>query len=225
MADKDQANPEADSFLREVQEELREEQLAQAWKKYGNYVIGLAVAIVLLVGVREGWNYYDRTEREKFGERYFRAEQLIQKDDLGAAVAAYEKLAAESSGGRALLARLRAASTLATDGKHEDAARLFFQVADDSGIDQTYRDMANMLGALNGMNGGTGSDELKRRLQTLNGGTNPWRHDARELLALIAYRDGDTATARKILEELSKDATASARLRDRAEILISALSG
>ena len=34
-------------IFREIDEELRRDSLAQLWKKYGHYVIGLAVLIVI----------------------------------------------------------------------------------------------------------------------------------------------------------------------------------
>ncbi|MCH7664263.1 MAG: hypothetical protein IH859_10405 [Chloroflexi bacterium] len=46
MADQTQ-----DSFLREIEEELRQERYAKLWKKYGNYLIAAALAFVLLSAI------------------------------------------------------------------------------------------------------------------------------------------------------------------------------
>ena len=36
-----------DSFIREVDEELRSEQVQQVWQRYGKLIVGGAIAIVL----------------------------------------------------------------------------------------------------------------------------------------------------------------------------------
>ena len=46
MADQ---NPEKDSFFKEIDEELRQESYAKLWKKYGKYLIGIAVIFVAKV--------------------------------------------------------------------------------------------------------------------------------------------------------------------------------
>lgn len=228
VAEKDQSdnsNPEADSFIREVQEELRDEQLAEAWRKYGKYVIGVAVVIIALVGVREGWTYYDRTQSEQYGQRYFSADQLIADGDLDAAVNAFQRLAGQTDGGRALLARLRAAATLSTKKDYQGAASAFFAIADDGSVDQAYRDLSNLLGALNAMNGDMGDDDLNRRIQPLTNSTSPWRHNALEIQALLAHRGGNSAKAKEIFDSLAKDATAPPAIRARAETLAKAMNG
>jgi len=45
---------------------------------------------------------------------------------------------------------------------------------------------------------------------------NPWRHSARELLAVLALHVGDAATAREHLTKLSEDLLAPRSMRKRA---------
>lgn len=39
-----------DSFMREVEEELRREQFLRIWQSYGTYLVAAAVLLVLAVG-------------------------------------------------------------------------------------------------------------------------------------------------------------------------------
>ena len=36
------------NFMREIEEEVRRDQMLKLWQRYGNYLIGLAVLIVLV---------------------------------------------------------------------------------------------------------------------------------------------------------------------------------
>ena len=46
-----------DSFIREVDEELRSDRVQEFWNKYGKLVIGVAVAIVVVTG---GYRFYEK---------------------------------------------------------------------------------------------------------------------------------------------------------------------
>ena len=43
-----------ENIIREIDEELRSDRMRKLWRNFGPYVIGAAVAIVLIVAVNEG---------------------------------------------------------------------------------------------------------------------------------------------------------------------------
>ena len=52
----------ADIF-HEVEEDLRRDQAAAIWKKYGTYIIGLALVLVLAVAAHWGWKEYSTRQQ------------------------------------------------------------------------------------------------------------------------------------------------------------------
>jgi hypothetical protein len=62
-------------------------------------------------------------------------------------------------------------------------------------------------------------DEIARRLEPLTQPTGVFRHSARELLALSAWRNGDKAAARKWADAARSDPDAPSGLRARMEVL------
>ena len=64
-------------------------------------------------------------------------------------------------------------------------------------------------------------DEMNERLGTLTGGDTAWRHSARELLGLSAYKNGKKAEAERIFQEILVDSDAAAPLRQRAQVMLS----
>ena len=48
-------------FIRDVDEELRRDQMKSLWDRYGLYVIGAAVLIVALTAGYRGWDAWQRS--------------------------------------------------------------------------------------------------------------------------------------------------------------------
>lgn len=216
---------ETDLFIREVDEDLREEQLTKLWKAYGNYVIGGALGLVLIVAAQQGWQTWDNKRKMAWGERYGAAMELAQKPDQSdAARQAFAALAGDAGGGYKLLTRFQDAALLDRIGDRRGAAAAYFQIADDSGVNAVYRDLATVLGAYKALDEAP-AETLNKRLEPLTAETNPWRHSAREISALLARKGGDTAKAKSLLTALAADLAAPQGLRSRAQLLLQGLGG
>lgn len=220
--DKDE-NKEGDLFIREVDEDLRADRQAELWKKYGNYVIGVAVGIVLIVAGYQGWNAYERNQKEELAERFNAATALVKAQKLDEGQKALASLANDGPAGYKVLARLQEAAVLAKKGDGAAAAAVYWELADDTSVNQLYRGLAVILGALNGADE-IGADRLKQRLAPLTNEQNPWRHSARELTAVVEMKTGSRDKALEIYKKLSEDATSPQGVRTRAKQLVTILS-
>ena len=56
-----------DSFYREVNEEMRQDQARALWDRYGPFLIGIAVAVVLGTAALDGWDYWGTSKANKSG--------------------------------------------------------------------------------------------------------------------------------------------------------------
>jgi hypothetical protein len=54
-------------------------------------------------------------------------------------------------------------------------------------------------------------------------GSNPWRHSARELLAMAASKAGENEKARELYQELLSDRDTPPPMRQRAQMMLSLL--
>ena len=52
-------------IFREVDEDLRREQYKRLWDRFGGYVIGLAVLIVVAVGGYKAWEWWETQPRRR----------------------------------------------------------------------------------------------------------------------------------------------------------------
>jgi hypothetical protein len=65
-----------DSFIREVNEELRSDQFRGAWQRYGRIVIAVAVLIVVGTAGYRGYEYWNTHNSSQSGDRFLAALKL-----------------------------------------------------------------------------------------------------------------------------------------------------
>jgi hypothetical protein len=116
------------------------------------------------------------------------------------------------------LARLQAASAVAQRDP-KAAVEAYDAIAADSRISDVLRDVAAVRAGFLLVD--TASyDDMRRRLEPVAAAGRPFRHSARELLALSALRANDDATARKWFDQIVTDVSAPVALRQRIEMLM-----
>jgi hypothetical protein len=201
----------------EVDEEVRREQLKKLWDKYSIYIIAAAILIVAAVGGWRGYQYLEAKKAAEAGAAFDTAVDLSEQNKHAEAETAFGKLAATAPSGYRMLARLRAAAEVA--GRDPKAAvKLYDDIAADRSIGTEQQDLARIRAA--GLLVDTaGYSEMLQRLESSTGPEATFRHTARELLALSAWRANDTAAARKWLDLIANDGESPPSLRSRAEAL------
>ncbi len=212
----------SDQFIREVNEELQRERLTELWRRFGPYVIGLAVLIVLGTAGKVGYeSWYDKRLQDR-ARVYAAAERLLAEDPVRAAESWLE-MAAEGEDGFAALARLRAAAAFDDSGDRDRALEALRRTVAEA-TDPLVRDLAILFLAQYRI------DEedpaaLIADLEPLTGADRPFRHSARELLAIASLRAGDRERAKTVLREILDDATTPLGQQQRVRELFDALGG
>ncbi len=209
-----------DSLIREVDEELRREQLTKLWEQYGTYFLGAAAAIV--VGVA-GFKWYEQRQlqaAQAAGARFEAATNLVADGKLDDATRAFADIAKDGPAGYATLARLRAAGGLVTAGKTAEAVAAYEALGVSTTSDPLLRDFARLQAA--SLRAGQADwTEMQNRLNDLAAEKAPWRHLASELLGVAALKAGKPSEARKALEPLVADPGVPAGLAERARLFMS----
>jgi len=201
----------------EVDEEVRREQLKKLWDKYSIFIVAGALLIIAGVGGWRGYQYLEAKKAAEAGSAFDKAVELSEANKHTEAEAAFNDLAAKAPSGYRMLARLRAAGEVAgRDPKA--AAKMYDDVAADRSIGAEQQDLARVRAA-GLLVDSAGYSEMLSRLETSTGPDSTFRHTARELLALSAWRAGDTAAARKWLDMIASDGETPPSLRSRAEAL------
>lgn len=212
---------ENDNIFREVDEDLRREQIAAMWDKYGVFILVGAALIIVVVGGYNVYNWWAAKRAAENGQAYYQATRLIDEKKGAEAIDALGKLASDAGGGYRTLSELRIAAAKAQDGHKSEAVALYEKIAQ-SGGDPILRDFATLQAATLRVDDAD-LKEMKERLSGLITDTNPWRYSAKELLGLAAFRSGDMGESEKIFGQILSDPTVPAEMRKRAEIMLALL--
>jgi hypothetical protein len=215
----------ADIF-NEVDEEVRRERLKAFWDRYSIFIIAIAVLIVAGIGGWRAYEYYTAQKAAAAGAGFEQAVTLSEEGKHAEAEKAFAKVVAEAPHGYALLARFREAAELAqaNPGKPADAVKAYDALAADASLGQTWQDLAAVRAGL--LLAGTAPfAEVKSRLEPIAGPDRPYRHTARELLALSAWHDKNVAEAKRYIEMLTADGQTPPGARQRMDVLAALIAG
>jgi hypothetical protein len=207
----------ADIF-HEVDEEVRRERLRKLWDQYGLYILILAVLFVAAIAGWRGWEYYQNQRAAQFGSQFEAAAALAEAGKFAEAEKDFAKIAAEANRGYRVLARLREAEA-AIPRDRAAAVAQFDAVAADTGVAQRFRDLAAVRAGLLLVDTASFAD-LEKRLEGVAASGRPFRHTARELLTLSAFRAGDKTALQRWSDLIAGDAESPAQMRGRVEGLM-----
>ena len=174
----------------------------------------------MIIAAVGGWRAYQYLEAKKAAEAgaaFDAAVELSEQNKHAEAEAAFNKLATSAPSGYRMLAKLRAAAEVAARDP-QAGARMYDDIAADRTVGAEQQELARIRAA--GLLLDTAS--YPSMLQRLEVATKPdatFRHTARELLALSAWRANDTAAARQWLDMIANDAETPSAMRSRAEAL------
>ena len=201
----------------EVDEEVRRDQLKKLWDRYSLYIVALAILIIAGVGGWRGYQYLEAKKAAKAGDAFNKAVELSDQNKHAEAETAFTDLAAKAPSGYRMLARFRAAAETANRDP-QAAAKLFDELAADRSVGAEQRDLAQIRAA--GLLLDTASyQNMVQRLEPSTGPGATFRHVARELLALSAWRANDVAATRQWLDMIALDGETPPSVRSRAEAL------
>jgi len=201
----------------EVDEEVRRDQLKKLWDQYSIYIIALAILIIAGVGGWRGYQYLEAKKAAEAGAAFDKASELAEQNKHAEAEAAFADLATKAPYGYRMLARLRTAAEVAARDKPA-AAKMFDDIAADSSVGASERDIARIRAAQLLLETTT-YPNMVQRLEPATAPGATFRHTARELLALSAWRANDATATRQWLDLIANDGETPPSLRSRAEAL------
>jgi hypothetical protein len=209
-------------IFREIDEELRRDNLLKLWSRYGRYVVALVVLMLVVAGGIVAWRDHQASERRLQSTRYAAALSLVREGKEPEAAKVFGAIAQEG-GGYAALALFEEAGLLAKTGDRKGAAAVYDRIAGASGLDPVFRDLAVLLSVMHGMPEAD-PQAIIERLAPMTAAGNPWRPTALELTAAARLKSGDKGGALALYQSLADDLAAPQGLRARAAEMAAALA-
>jgi hypothetical protein len=208
-------------IFNEVDEEVRREQLKKLWERYGNYIVALAFLVVAAVAAWRGYEYWETRQAAVAGAAYDAAARLADEGKHDEAEAAFAKLVTDGTAGYRVLARLREAAEMA-ERDPKAAVAAYDKVAGETTGQPLVSELATIRAAFLLVDTAK-LNEMTERLEPLAQPSGAFRHTARELLALSAWRNGDTAALRRWADAAKSDPEAPSGVRSRMDVLATLL--
>ncbi len=205
----------AESFVREVDENLRRDQARDFLKKNGPWLIG---GILLFLAAVAGYLYWQDSQlkaAEADTEKLNTVMSQIGAEQLAEADRQLPALQASKSEGVAAAARLTHAAILLDKSDRKAAMDEYRAVANDKDLAQAYRDLANIrLTALE-------FDQIKpedviARMAAMAKPGNAWFGSAGELTAMAMLKQGRKSEAGRMFAAMAADEQVPNTIRSRA---------
>ncbi|HKX92960.1 MAG TPA: tetratricopeptide repeat protein [Sphingomicrobium sp.] len=211
-----------DTFVREVDENLRRDNLRDFFRKYAGWLIA---TVVLFLAASGGWIYwqeYQRKQAEKDVEQLAQVYTDLSNGRGETAAARFDMLSksrakavrASATFGRAAIAIQRNDLKL--------AAAKFGELANDKGMPAPVRDLALIRQTAVQFDSLKPEDVIARMAPLAKAG-EPWFGSAGELTGLALIKQGKTAEAGKLFAAIARDETVPGGLRNRAVQMASSL--
>lgn len=191
-------------IVREVDEELRKEQLEKLWLQYRGWILITAALIVAVVAGYKGWQGYQAHQAATSGAQFDAASALQHDGKTDEALKAFDVIATSGSGAYAGLAGLRVAALTAAAGKTDDALARYETLANASALDANLRGFAQIQAAQLRLDKADFA-EMQTRLGGLAKPESAWRQSARQLLGLSAYKSGKLTEAEDYFSQILAD--------------------
>ena len=137
-------------IFREIEEELRRDNLLKLWARYRWYIVGVVGVALLIAGGIVAWRDYQVSQRRAEAARYAGAQSLARTGKEADAAKLFAGLA-QAGGGYGVLAVFEQAELMARSGDRNGAAQAYDRIAASSELDRELRDLATLLSVMQGL--------------------------------------------------------------------------
>lgn len=210
------------NIFQEIEEDLERQKFEALWKKYGSWIILVALGLVVSTASSTAYRSWKEGHDQKLTSAMMAA--TASSADAAKNIASLEAFAKDQGGDiRGTFALLRAGAAAAEQNDKAKAIALFDSAAANPKADRTFRQLATLLSVQAQLDDGNAAD-LDKRLQPLALDDAPWRYSAREAQALLALRSGDGAKAKTLFTSLAQDKLAPPSIMARATDILRTLN-
>lgn len=204
-----------EAFLREVDEELRRDQLVGVWTNHGRLILGLIAGGLLVFAAVLGWRYWSHSKAEGQAVKLQTALDSVAANKPADATPALAELEASGVPGYSAAARMTAANQLYNSGKTKEAATKFAEIAGDTSLGQPVRDYA-LIRQTNIEFDGIAPQIIVDRLKELATKDSAWLGSAGEMVAMAYLRLNKPNDARAMFKTIAETETVPDSIRQRA---------
>ncbi len=212
-----------EAFIKEVNEDLKNESMKKLWDKYGLYIIILVAAALTAAVSFETMKAWHTKKIQKWSDSYAYALSLQNQGKYDDSIQTFDYIAGQDYGIFSDLAQMQKANILLEQNKTDEALKLMAEIAADKSFNSQLRDTVALKLASYKLENAP-IDEIRQLIGGIaQDAENSWQPSANEMLALAYLRDGEIAQAREIYDQLLQSDKTSEVMKVRIKDILSAL--
>ena len=189
----------SEEFIREVDEDLKEEKRLKFWKRILPYLVSISLGIILSTSGFVLWDNHTQKIKQNLGDDFTAAVELAKDEDLDAALLALDRIVEKGSDGYITMAKMKKASLLIDKGELEEGLEIYLDL-ERNAVDQSFRDIATILFVVNSLD----TEEPQKLLNKLKPLEDSliWKSSALELKAFVYLKLNEKDKARQTFESI-----------------------
>ena len=205
----------AESFKREVDENLRRDQMQDAAKRYGGWIIAAVVLLLAAIGGYLYWRNHEAKVAAQESEQLSAAYDRVAAGNVKGAAADLVPLSTSSNDMVRASALLGRAALALRQSDRKGASDLFKQISSDDSIPQSFRDLATVRGTAVDFDT-MKPDAVIARLAPLSQPGGAFFGSAGEMTAIAMLAKGDKPGAGAMFARIAADKQVPESIRSRA---------
>lgn len=213
---------DSDTFVREVDEELRREQLTSFMTRYGKWVIAGVVLLLAAIGGYIWWQNRQETQAGEASEKLVQVIEQLEQNNARAASPTIDELAGNSRDAYRLAALFARANAQISTNAIPAAVQTLGTIAGDEGAPQPYRDAATIRQVQLQFDS-LPPAQVIQRLQPYAQPGNPWFGTAGEMVGIAQMRLQRWPQAAQTFGNLARDPNVPESIKARAVQMASSL--
>lgn len=218
----EQHNDFEDAFIREIDEELKNEKLKKIWDKYGLFIIIFIIAAISAAVSFETFKSWNEKRNQEFSDTYAYALNLQNQGRYAEAMEVLDKLQKSKKAIYSDIAEIQMANIMVEQNKIEEAIAVLENVVKDKDFNPQMKEIATIKLASYKLDYAP-SEEIQEMLTPLVRQNGVWTNIAKEMLAMLAVRDGDLDRAKTLYQEISVAANTPESLKARAQDMLNVI--
>lgn len=213
-----------DSFLKEIDKEVKNDHLKDLWQKHGLAVV-LGVAAILAITVSfETIKAWSHRNNQELSNAYAVAVSMQSQGRYEESLKILRKMADSNKGIYSDIAKIQVANVLFEEGKNAEAVALLEEIINNNRVNRQMKDISIIKLASYKLDSNTPKEEISALLMPLTAEDNSWSNVAHEMLAMLAIRENDIPGAKTQYQAIIDSSDVQDNLKNRAQEMLSILN-
>ena len=201
----------------EVSEELKQDQLIQAWKKYSKLIITLILIFIISIGSYQAYMKWNKKQIEAVSEQYFQALKKLEDKNYLKSYDLFLKNSQNEKNGYGIFSLFGLAESNYQNGKIDQMIINYKTIYDNESIDIFYRNLSRILSVLK--DNKSSFDQQKFLLEPILNSPSKLQTLAAELEVLLLIKFDKIKEAQKALYVLLERSDISFEQKNRLELI------